>query len=69
MFNLVYENNKASLAIWQRLGFTQVGKIPGAGLLKTTPGGEEEAYYDAWVIFCDFEERQRKEDAASKEIA
>ncbi|WVR06947.1 hypothetical protein IAU60_003983 [Kwoniella sp. DSM 27419] len=53
VFNLVYENNKASLAIWDQLGFTRVGVIPGAGHLKVGPDGREE-YVDANIIFKSF---------------
>lgn len=31
VFNLVFENNVASVAIWKKLGFQQVGRIPKAG--------------------------------------
>lgn len=50
MFNLVYENNVASLRLWEKLGFTKVGVIPGAGRLKTG-NGDEEQYYDAHIIY------------------
>lgn len=30
MFNLVFASNVASLRIWQRLGFTELGRIPNA---------------------------------------
>lgn len=53
VFNLVYANNEASIRIWERLGFTKVGLIPQAGLLKTA-NGQEEDYVDAWVIYGDF---------------
>lgn len=54
VFNLVYANNEASVRIWERLGFTRVGKIPKAGLLQRADG-EGEEYTDAWVIHGDFE--------------
>lgn len=54
IFNLVYANNEASVRIWERLGFTRVGKIPKAGLLRSANGDGEE-YIDAWVIHGDFE--------------
>ncbi|CAO1637623.1 unnamed protein product [Parajaminaea phylloscopi] len=72
VFNLVYKTNAASLAIWERLGFTKVGVIPGAGLLKrpnAKEGEPQEEYVDAWVIHCDFEERRRTEEAAKKEVS
>ena len=53
VFNLVFVNNKASLAIWDRLGFTRVGLIPNAGRLKNADGGEE--YWDAAVIYKAFQ--------------
>ncbi|KAK8864491.1 hypothetical protein IAR55_001741 [Kwoniella newhampshirensis] len=53
VFNLVYDNNGASLAIWDQLGFIRVGVIPGAGRLKTGPNGTEE-YVDAVVVFKSF---------------
>lgn len=33
VFNLVYSNNLASMAIWDSLGFQRVGLIPKAGRL------------------------------------
>ncbi|KAL7425227.1 hypothetical protein Q5752_000915 [Cryptotrichosporon argae] len=53
VFNLVYKNNAASLRLWDKLGFTRVGVIPQAGLLKTGPGGAEE-YVDAVVVYKSF---------------
>lgn len=52
VFNLVYVNNMASVKIWQRLGFTIVGRLPMAGALKTEDGREE--LTDAYIIFKDF---------------
>lgn len=52
VFNLVYVNNMASVKIWQRLGFTIVGRLPMAGSLKTKTGEEE--LTDAFIIFKDF---------------
>ena len=40
--------------MWDRLGFTKVGRIPNAGRLKRSDGGEE--YVDAWVVYKSFEE-------------
>jgi L-amino acid N-acyltransferase YncA len=31
MFNLVFESNAASVALWKGLGFQVIGKLPGAG--------------------------------------
>ncbi|KAG7535963.1 hypothetical protein FFLO_03561 [Filobasidium floriforme] len=53
VFNLVYKTNKASLAIWDKLGFNRVGLIPAAGRLITGENGEEE-YVDAVVIHKSF---------------
>ncbi|SPO43241.1 related to l-azetidine-2-carboxylic acid acetyltransferase [Moesziomyces antarcticus] len=52
VFNLVYVNNMASVRIWQRLGFTIVGRLPMAGALRTEDGREE--LTDAYIIFKDF---------------
>jgi RimJ/RimL family protein N-acetyltransferase len=43
----------ASLAIWDRLGFTRAGLIPEAGRLKTGPNSQEE-YVDAVVYYKAF---------------
>jgi ribosomal protein S18 acetylase RimI-like enzyme len=53
VFNLVYANNEASVRIWERLGFSRIGRIPQAGLLKSKDGKSEE-YVDAWIIHGDF---------------
>ncbi|KDN43873.1 hypothetical protein RSAG8_05866, partial [Rhizoctonia solani AG-8 WAC10335] len=53
VFNLVYANNVASLAIWDRLGFTRAGLIPKAGRLKTENGEE---YFDAVLVYKSFED-------------
>jgi GNAT superfamily N-acetyltransferase len=37
VFNLVYETNVASLRIWDGLGFQRIGRVPGAGRLKSYP--------------------------------
>ena len=37
VFNLVYENNVASMRIWDALGFKRVGRIKGCGNLKSYP--------------------------------
>lgn len=63
VFNLVYVNNMASVKIWQRLGFTIVGRLPMAGALKTQDGREE--LTDAYIIFKDF--TGKVQDAASAE--
>lgn len=38
VFNLVYETNVASCRIWDALGFKRIGKVKGAGNLKSFPG-------------------------------
>lgn len=48
MFNLVFETNQASLAIWQSLGFEVIGRIPGAVRL----GGDR--YVDALMLYYRF---------------
>ncbi|KAF8342920.1 uncharacterized protein EI90DRAFT_3143489 [Cantharellus anzutake] len=53
VFNLVYKNNLASLAIWDRLGFQRAGLIPGAGRLKK-PDGSGEEYVDAIIFYKSF---------------
>jgi hypothetical protein len=37
VFNLVYESNVASCRIWDALGFKRIGRIKGAGNLKSYP--------------------------------
>jgi hypothetical protein len=54
IFNLVYANNVASMKLWERLGFQNVGRIPEAGRLKKKGGSGEEEYDDAWVVYGDF---------------
>lgn len=53
VFNLVYASNEASVRLWTKLGFTNVGRIPEAGRLKKVDGDGEE-YVDAWVVHGDF---------------
>ncbi|WVW84020.1 hypothetical protein I302_106048 [Kwoniella bestiolae CBS 10118] len=53
VFNLVYKNNAASIAIWDQLGFQRVGEIPNAGRLRTGPNGSEE-YVDAIIVYKSF---------------
>lgn len=53
VFNLVYISNEASVRIWDALGFTRAGLIPGAGRLKRKDGQGEE-YVDAIVYHKDF---------------
>jgi L-amino acid N-acyltransferase YncA len=44
-FNLVVETNAASIALWQKLGFTAVGRLPGAFR------HIERGYVDALVLY------------------
>ncbi|KAF1967023.1 hypothetical protein BU23DRAFT_516962 [Bimuria novae-zelandiae CBS 107.79] len=53
VFNLVYASNEASVRLWTKLGFTNVGRIPEAGRLKKAEGDGQE-YVDAWVVHGDF---------------
>lgn len=48
MFNLVFETNQASLAIWQSLGFEVIGRIPGAVRLGC------DRYVDALMLYHRF---------------
>lgn len=45
VFNLVYETNVASCRIWDALGFKRIGRVKGAGQLKSYPG----QYIDAHI--------------------
>lgn len=38
VFNLVFETNVASCRIWDALGFKRIGRVKGAGNLKSHPG-------------------------------
>lgn len=38
VFNLVYETNVASCRIWDSLGFKRIGRVKGAGNLRSYPG-------------------------------
>lgn len=33
VFNLVFANNTASIKIWEKLGFSVIGRVPGCGNL------------------------------------
>ncbi|RAK97422.1 GNAT family N-acetyltransferase, partial [Aspergillus ibericus CBS 121593] len=37
VFNLVFENNVASVKIWEKLGFQIIGRVPGAARLANSP--------------------------------
>lgn len=54
---LAHTANKASLAIWDKLGFSRVGEIPAAGRLvtgKTETGEDVEEYVDAVIVWKSF---------------
>ncbi|KAG0043104.1 hypothetical protein BGZ83_011830 [Gryganskiella cystojenkinii] len=60
MFNLVFVSNVASIKLWRRLGFQEIGRIPKAGRLKgqgasSAEGGDNEGYVDAIQFYWDFE--------------
>ncbi|RDW78558.1 GNAT family N-acetyltransferase [Aspergillus mulundensis] len=52
VFNLVFENNVASVKIWERLGFSVIGRVPGAARLANS-----EALVDALIIGKDLVEK------------
>lgn len=57
VFNLVYADNPASIKIWDKLGFTRIGLVPGAGKRvrkRESDGMDEEYYVDAHIIFKSF---------------
>ncbi|KAI9376603.1 hypothetical protein BJX61DRAFT_255080 [Aspergillus egyptiacus] len=45
VFNLVFENNVASVKIWEKLGFSVIGRVPGAARLANS-----EKLVDALII-------------------
>ncbi|KAI7940004.1 hypothetical protein MJO28_013656 [Puccinia striiformis f. sp. tritici] len=53
VFNLVYKNNLASIAIWDSLGFQRVGLIPKAGRLKKAPTGDSNSQSNEGEEFVD----------------
>ncbi|KAG9061473.1 hypothetical protein KI688_007469 [Linnemannia hyalina] len=58
MFNLVFESNVASVKLWRRLGFKEIGRIPNAGRLRgqgELGGDAKEGYVDAIQFYWDFE--------------
>ncbi|KAF9353219.1 hypothetical protein BGX26_009007 [Mortierella sp. AD094] len=62
MFNLVFVSNVASVKLWRRLGFLEIGRVPKAGRLRGqgTPSQSEqkdetEGYVDAIQFYWDFE--------------
>ena len=62
MFNLVFENNIASVRLWKSAGFQEIGRLPNAGYLikrKDTSTGdnnqaEEEEFVDAIMFYYQF---------------
>ncbi|KAL5343613.1 hypothetical protein BJX70DRAFT_393670 [Aspergillus crustosus] len=60
VFNLVFENNVASVKIWDRLGFSVLGRVPGAARLANS-----EELVDALIIGKDL---VRKEEEEKKEV-
>ncbi|CAG8458088.1 294_t:CDS:2 [Funneliformis caledonium] len=56
IFNLVFENNVASIKLWREFKFKEIGRIPNAGRLKKVGGNEgEEEFVDAIMFYYDFE--------------
>jgi ribosomal protein S18 acetylase RimI-like enzyme len=58
MFNLVFENNIASVQLWRKHGFKEIGRIPGAGRLKKRNDNGEE-FIDAIMFYYDFAENEK----------
>jgi L-amino acid N-acyltransferase YncA len=54
-FNFVVSTNEAAVRLWQRLGFTIVGTLPGAFRHRTR------GFVDAYVMFRTLVERDRAE--------
>lgn len=56
MFNLVFENNTASVRLWRSLGFKEIGRVPNAGYLikKTETMDVEEEFVDAIMFYYSF---------------
>ncbi|KAF9402013.1 hypothetical protein BGX21_011504 [Mortierella sp. AD011] len=56
MFNLVFVSNVASIKLWRRLGFREIGRVPKAGRLRGQGAQDEaESYVDAIQFYWDFE--------------
>jgi ribosomal protein S18 acetylase RimI-like enzyme len=53
MFNLVFVNNEASISLWRKLGFKEIGRVPKAGKLK---GSND--LVDAIMFLYDFNNEQ-----------
>lgn len=63
MFNLVFENNIASVRLWRSTGFQEIGRVPNAGyLIKRKDANErtensveeEEEFVDAIMFYYQF---------------
>ncbi|KAL2819679.1 hypothetical protein BJX63DRAFT_358822 [Aspergillus granulosus] len=54
VFNLVFENNVASVKIWEKLGFSVIGRVPGAARLANS-----EELVDALIIGKDLVEKAK----------
>ncbi|SPO04308.1 related to SPT10 - transcription regulatory protein [Cephalotrichum gorgonifer] len=62
VFNLVYETNVASCRIWDALGFKRIGRVKGAGDLKSYPGRYIDAIiYGRDLVGPDAEELQSED--------
>ncbi|KAG0199621.1 hypothetical protein BGX28_007126 [Mortierella sp. GBA30] len=62
MFNLVFVSNVASIKLWRRLGFKEIGRVPKAGRLRGQgqgcadgSSGDNEGFVDAIQFYWDFE--------------
>ena len=53
-FNLVYKSNEASVKLWRRFGFVEIGVVPKAGKLRGSDG--KDFYSDAIQMYCDFDQ-------------
>ncbi|KAL2815773.1 GNAT family acetyltransferase [Aspergillus cavernicola] len=53
VFNLVFENNVASVKIWEKLGFDVIGRVPGAARLANS-----EKLVDALIIGKDLVDKE-----------
>ncbi|KAK3952340.1 hypothetical protein QBC32DRAFT_370403 [Pseudoneurospora amorphoporcata] len=63
VFNLVYETNVASVKIWDGLGFKRIGRVKGAGNLKSHPG----SLVDAIIFGRDLGDAEGNEELVSEE--
>ncbi|KAK3496297.1 hypothetical protein B0T13DRAFT_399799 [Neurospora crassa] len=63
VFNLVYETNVASCKIWDGLGFKRIGRVKGAGNLKSYP----DRLVDAIIFGRDLGDAAGNEELVSEE--